>query len=88
MSVVLELSPQEEAEARRRAERAGITVTELFRRYLHSPSSLSGRTFQEMTDPLREDFQASGMSDEELDEFVGQLVDQARSELSVEKAAR
>lgn len=85
MAILLELTPQEEADARARAESEGISVTDLFRRYLRiSPE----KSFDDIVAPLREDFQQSDMTEDELDDFVGRLVDRARTDLSVQTPSR
>ena len=85
MAILLELTPQEEADARARAESEGISLTELFRRYLRTSPE---KSFGDIVAPLREDFQESDMTEDELDDFVGRLVDRARTDLSVQTPSR
>jgi hypothetical protein len=52
MAILLELTPQEEADARARAESEGISLTDLFRRYLRTSPE---KSFGDIVALLRQD---------------------------------
>lgn len=98
MTLTITLSPETEKKLHERAAQAGQTVEgfvcQLVEREVHGSNGSqashttvpqTGRTFDEIFAPLRQEVAASGVTDDELDH----LLEQARAEVWQErKAAR
>jgi predicted DNA-binding protein len=76
-AVTIELSPEVEHTVRRRAAEQGRPVAD----YLREVIERSVMTFDEILAPVREGFEQSGLSDDELD----RLFTEAREEVWQEK---
>jgi hypothetical protein len=83
MTLVIELTPEEEMKLQQRAAESGQNPADyakgLLARDLERPQSL-----RDLFAPVREDIQASGVTEEELDA----LIEEAREEVYQEKLAR
>ena len=88
MTVTLELEPEVEMTASEQAEEEGLPLAEyveavvkeaVFKR--RAVKSLAEKPFDEILKPFRDEVEASGMSDDELDD----LFDTARRNASAER---
>jgi len=82
MTFTIELTPTEEARLRDAAKQEGLAPEEFLNRLVtdHLPQR-AGMTFDQITAPLRQDFQESGMTEAEFDA----LVEEAREEVWQER---
>ncbi len=71
MSISIPLSPEAEAKLRERAQAAGEDITSYAARVLHD--ALTTPSVDELLAPFRGHVEASGMSDDQLDEFYEEL---------------
>ena len=94
-TLTLDLTP-EEARRIQEAQRQGVDLDQILKgmitRLTHSPR-INGNTpptpvvltLEEMEAQVQQDFDRSGMSDEELGAFVNDLVHRVRAEMNAEK---
>ena len=83
MTVTLELSPAQERALHTEARREGLAVEQCILRRLTNPPQDAppiDATFTQMQARVAEGFAASGMTQEELDEYVVQPVKKIRAE--------
>jgi plasmid stability protein len=89
MSITICLPPEAEEKLRRRAVEAGVAPDALARQILEQalnggePAESSGRcgaALDEMLAPVREEFERSGMTEEELTQFLTEVRDEVRRE--------
>lgn len=83
MTVLIELSPEEERRLRERAARLGQDLNGYLRRLiredLEAGAPVEPRTFAEILAPVREDFRSSGMTEAELDTLLGEALSESRA---------
>lgn len=91
MTVTLELEPEVELTASEQAKEKGLPLEEYVESVVKETvlkrqrvQKLSEKSFDEILKPFRDEVEASGMNDEELDE----LFTQARREVSKEKRGK
>lgn len=75
MTLVIELEPESEARLRKRASRLGREASEVARSLLEH--ALSRPALLDLLEPVRREFEESGLSEAELDD----LIDAARAEV-------
>jgi hypothetical protein len=89
MSVVLNLKPETEQKLAARAARAGLTLAAYLEKVADQESrngaseertDTSGPSFEKMTAPLAAAIEATGMSEEEVGTFLGEVVKEVRTE--------
>ncbi len=85
MTVTLELTPIQERTLQSDAQREGVPIEQFILRRLVSTSSLRFNS-DEMERQIADGFAASGMTEEELDEYVIQSVKQVRAEIRARDA--
>jgi hypothetical protein len=84
MSVTIHLRPEVERRLAERAAQAGLTLEELLQQLAEregangSPSPTP--TFDEMTVPFAEAVRATGMTDDEVEQFFEEVVKEVRAE--------
>lgn len=91
MTVTLELEPEVEMSASEQAKEKGLPLAEYVESVVKETvlkrrrvQKLSEKSFDEILKPFRDEVEASGMSDDELDE----LFTQARREVLKEKRGK
>ncbi|CAN5576205.1 hypothetical protein BH20ACI4_BH20ACI4_16310 [soil metagenome] len=91
MTVTLELEPEVEMTASEQAKEKGLPLAEYVESVVKETvlkrrrvQKLSEKSFDEILKPFRDEVEASGMSDDELDE----LFTQARREVAREKRGK
>lgn len=96
MTITLDLPPETERRLQERAAANGLTV-ELFirqvleREFVDTGGTLAAsvlersRPLDEILEPVRREFEASGMTEEELVRFLDEVRDEARKERRVRK---
>jgi hypothetical protein len=89
MSITISLPPEAEEKLRRRAVEAGVAPDALARQLLEqalnggepvTPPGRPGATLDEVLAPVREEFERSGMSEEELTQLLTTVRDEVRRE--------
>jgi hypothetical protein len=78
MTLILELSPAEERELTATAEKEGISVTEYVLRRVLPSRAASPESFEERRARIAAGFAATGMTEEELEEYAVKAVKQTR----------
>jgi hypothetical protein len=78
MSVTIEIDPKTEARLRRQAEAAGTDFNAYISRLVEDAASR--RSLDEILAPLRQEFAASGMSEDELVDLITTTRDAYRRE--------
>ena len=90
MSVILNLKPETEKKLTAMAARAGLTLAAYLERVVEHESrngaskeraaDPSSSSFEKMTTPLASAIEATGMSEEEVATFLGDVVKEVRAE--------
>jgi hypothetical protein len=95
MSVTLHFSAETERRLRERAAQSGQTLEDYLQQYLErevlgangsratpdaGPAPHPGMTFDEILAPIRQEFAASGLTEEEINELLQQSLDEVRAE--------
>jgi hypothetical protein len=86
MTLMLELSPAEERELVATAEKEGISVEEYILRRVLPSRSEPPETWEQRRSRVVAGFAASGMTEEELEEYAVQAVKQVRAERRAKEA--
>ncbi len=79
MTITIDIAPETEEKLQERARKSGADVAEYVKGLIDK--DLTTPSLDEILRPLREEFQVSGMTEEELDT----LVDEAREEVWQER---
>lgn len=79
MSVVLELKPELEKKLRQKADANGSLLSAYVATVLEEHVD-SGPTLDEILAPVRKQFDDSGMTEDELDEFMNEIREEAYQE--------
>jgi hypothetical protein len=83
MTVIIDLSPDEEQRLHERAAQLGQELSAYLRRLikeeLEAVTSARGRTFAEISAPVHEDFRKSGMTEGELDTLLEEALSESRA---------
>jgi hypothetical protein len=91
MTINIELEPDEERELRERARTTGREISEyvhqVLAEHLRSGQSLEGasKTFDEVLAPIREGWQQSGMTEDEITALFEETRDEVRKERRTRK---
>ncbi len=82
MSVTIHLRPEVERRLAERAAQAGLTLEELIGQLAEreGANGSPAPTFEEMTAPFAEAVRATGISDEECEQFFEEVVKEVRAE--------
>ena len=84
MTVIIDLSPDEERRLRERAAQLGqdlaVYLQRLIREDLEATPAPRGRTFAEILGPVHQDFRESGMTEGELDMLLEEAIRESRIE--------
>lgn len=79
MSVVVELNPDVEVALKKKAHAKGSRLDEYVAGVLKAHVDL-GPSYEEVMAPLWRDFEESGMTEDELDEFMNEIRDEVWQE--------
>jgi len=82
MTITIDLPAATEARLRAQAEATGKNISTLVVEAIESRLSLAQLGLREILAPVHADFQASGMTDTELDTLLQDSLDESRSERS------
>jgi len=77
MTLTIAISPEVESKLRQRAEAFGRDVAQYAADLISQ--GLTAPTFDEILDPVRQDFARSGMTPDEIDSLGRELIDKVRS---------
>jgi hypothetical protein len=79
MTLTINLPPATIEKLQAEAAASGKDVDTFIREALEVKLAIAGRSFRDIMAPVHEDFQKSGMTDEELDDLVDDAVADARA---------
>jgi hypothetical protein len=85
MALILSISPEAEAKLTTRAAAAGVDVATFAAKTLER--AVSKPTLDEVLAPLRDEFEHSGMTEDELTELLEDAKHEARAERRARKAS-
>ena len=80
MSITIDISKEAESKLRKRADEMGKDFPEFIEYLVEVEARLPDLSFDEITAPIHKEFEESGMTQEELDEFTDQLIREVRAE--------
>lgn len=80
MSITIDISKEAESKLRKRADEMGKDFPEFIEYLVEVEARLPERSFDEIVAPVHKEFEESGMTQEELDEFTDELIREVRAE--------
>jgi hypothetical protein len=80
MRITIEISKEAESKLQKRADEMGKQLPEFIEYLVEREARFPNPSFDELAAPIRKQTKESGMTEEEIEEFVDELVREVRAE--------